>query len=93
MMIRRSDMRFKHVSISISFLYTLIFTFTFEHLSLANFINNDGECLDENQMLIKYQMRARLKKDVKLIKVDCGDICDTSINSEITLQNGKIFSY
>ena len=30
-----------------------------------------------------------LKNDIKLIKIDCGDLCDTSINAELRIHTGK----
>ena len=30
-----------------------------------------------------------LKNDIKLMKIDCGDLCDTSINAELRIHTGK----
>lgn len=89
-MIRCTDMRQKEVAITISFIYTLISIFVFEHLALANNIKNNSGCLDDHEILIRNHMIVHWKKEVKLIKLDCGEICDTSINAELAHHTGKV---
>ena len=33
-----------------------------------------------------------LKNAIKLMKIDCGDLCDTSINAELRIHKGKYFN-
>ena len=62
----------------------LILIFTFDQLRMLQAI----QFADWNQN-IKVSDMKKIRKDVIQIKVDCGNLCDTSIRAEKEIHKGK----
>ena len=63
-------------------------------LSIQSSNKNDGGITYfDNSQNIKIKDRTIIRNNVYLIKVDCGNICNTSYESELTLHKGKIKSF
>ena len=55
--------------------------------------NDGGITYFDNSQNIKIKDRTMIRNNVYLIKIDCGNICNTSYESELTLHKGKIKSF
>ena len=58
------------------------------------FLQNDVKYSPDEEMIRKYKMMGDMRKNVKLIKVDCGEICETSAPSHCdqTFSKGMLFA-
>ena len=58
--------------------------------SLSSSKDNGGITYFDSKQNSKIQDRTMIRNNVYLIKVDCGNICNTSYDSELNLHKGKI---
>ena len=63
------------------------------HSKQSLYKNDGGITYFDNSQNIKIKDRTMIRNNVYLIKIDCGNICNTSYESELTLHKGKIKSF
>ena len=68
----------------------LMFLNIFLGQCLSSSKDNGGITYFDNMQNSKIKDRTIIRNNVYLIKVDCGNICNTSYDSELTIHKGKI---
>ena len=68
----------------------LLFLSIFLGQALSSSKDNGGITYFDSKLNSKIKDRTMIRNNVYLIKVDCGNICNTSYDSEVTLHKGKI---
>ena len=91
---RSIDIQLIQAAISRSIVYTIILIIVFDHVSSTKNLEHDVRYSPHEEMIRRYKMMADMRKNVKLIKVDCGEICDTSAPSHCdeTFSKGMLFA-
>ena len=68
----------------------LLFLSIFLGQGLSSSKDNGGITYFDSKLDSKTKDRTMIRNNVYLIKVDCGNICNTSYESELNLHKGKI---
>ena len=68
----------------------LLFLSLFLGQGLSSSKDNGGITYFDSKLNSKIKDRTMIRNNVYLIKVDCGNICNTSYDSELNLHKGKI---
>ena len=81
---QKSNLRFQIVS------SVLLFLSIFLGQGLSSSKDNGGITYFDSNQNSKIKDRTMIRNNVYLIKVDCGNICNTSYDAELKLHKGKI---
>ena len=80
---QKSNLRFQIVS------SVLLFLSIFLGQGLSSSKDNGGITFFDSNQNSKIKDRTMIRNNVYLIKVDCGNLCNTSYDSELNLHKGK----